>query len=95
MLATRFSRRFVNREIKHDVIRQTANASLPFKFFPSHRILKEIPQKIREKSHICDKTNFSFPRTNAKQQTAEVELLPFAGKVNVMLNLSYMFFSRI
>ena len=29
----------VTREIKHDVIRQTANASLPFIFFPFYRIL--------------------------------------------------------
>ena len=32
-----------NREIKHDVIRQTAGASLSFILLPFYRILKYIP----------------------------------------------------
>ena len=33
---------------------------------------------------------YSFLRTNAKQQMAEVEFLQFTGKINIMINLSIM-----
>ncbi len=79
----------VNVMLNLSIIRQTANASLPFILLPFYRILKLIPHKNREKiPHSQQTKNDSFPRTNAKRQTAEVEFLPFAGKINVMLNLS-------
>ena len=56
---------------------------------PSFCYLKYIPQKNRQNiTHLRQTQTYSFPRTNAKQQTAEVEFLPFPEKTNVMLNLS-------
>ena len=60
---------------------------LAFHFASFSRILKYIPQKNREKiTHSRQTQTYSFLRTNAKRQTAEVEFLPFAGETNVMLH---------
>ena len=46
-------------------------------------------RKKGKKSHICDKhQTYSFLSTYAKRQMAEMEFLLFAGKTNVMPNLS-------
>ena len=46
-------------------------------------------------THLPQTQTYSFPRTNAKRQTAEVEFLPFAGKTNVMLKSLYTFTLRV
>ncbi len=43
---------------------------------------------MKKNVHSRQTQNFSFPRINTKPKTAEFEFLPFAGKINVMLNLS-------
>ena len=78
-----------NREIKHHVQRQTANVCLQSIFFTFPPI--ESIRKIENNSHVHDKretTHYSLWRRNGKRQTAKVGFLPFAGKTNVMLNLS-------
>ena len=79
--------------IKHGVIWETANVSLPFILLTFHRILKQISQKIREKKITLSRQT-KPAHFHAKRATAEVEFLPFAGKTNVMLNLSKMFYFK-
>ena len=77
------------REIKHGVVRQTANAILAFLLLPLNRILKKNPQKYRAKLYIHDK----HTSTHCRAQTPDGRrrsgiFLPFAGRTNAMLNLT-------
>ena len=76
-----------NREIKRDVIRQTAIASLPFILLPSIEFLNKSLRKIGKNHTFTTNTNFIFAN---KRQTIDGRSGIFAvrGKKNIMLNLS-------